>query len=84
MSARQRRTVSRDLLQLMREREKLRVIFVELNEACKRAEDDDTISVEAFADMGERRNEALNALNIDASGCLHDHISASATVWMIQ
>ena len=64
LSGRQRRTVSRDLLQLMREREKLRGIFVDLNEACESAEDDDAISVEAFADMDERRNDALNALNI--------------------
>src|SRR5690606_36640511 len=61
LSARQRRTVSRELCELMHRREKARAHFVELNEACCKAETDDAISVEAFADLDERRNEALGA-----------------------
>ena len=64
LTARQKRTVSAELRKLMREREKLRVAFVDLQAACEKAEEDDAISVETFSDMDKRRNEALNALNI--------------------
>ena len=64
LTARRRRTVSAELRKLMREREKFRVAFVDLQAAFEKAEEDDAISVETFADMDERRNEALNALNI--------------------
>jgi hypothetical protein len=47
---------------LIREREDIRARFVELNEACEKAEDDDAVSVETFADMDKRRNKRLDRL----------------------
>ena len=70
LTSRQRRTVSRELRRLLQQREALRKRFVELNEACERAEDDDAISVERFSDMDKRRNELLAELN-DANDAVH-------------
>ncbi len=62
LSASQAHAVSSELRQLVLKREKLRVAFVDLEADCDKAEANNAVSVEAYAELDERRNEALSEL----------------------